>query len=187
MEEMPIVSERVPRSGGHESLGFAALWLAVFAMSCASKPTMHLNHAEISGADFSTSPPGVSILMTVFVDVHNPNSYDVAVRAMRGQVVMAGKHTLALDFQPPGTGLWLPSGKTTSVRVPVHIPFELALALLGETVAAPSFEFRVTARADVTATSAFHIKKDDYSVDERGSITREQVAAVIPHSLSPSR
>jgi hypothetical protein len=165
----------------------AAPWLTIVAISCASKPTMHLNHAEISGAESSTSPSGFGILMTVFVDVHNPNSFDVAVRAMRGQVIMAGKHSLALDFRPPGEGVWLPSGKTTSVRVPIHLPLGLVLALLRETVAAPSFEFRLTGRADVTATRAFRIERDDYSVDERGSISRGQVAAVIPASLWPSR
>src|SRR3954467_1205082 len=42
---------------------------------CVSKPTMHLNHAEISGAQFATFPPSVGILMVVVVDVYNPNSY----------------------------------------------------------------------------------------------------------------
>jgi hypothetical protein len=165
---------------------WVAPWLAVFAMSCASKPTMRLNHAEISGVDVATSAAGIGVLMTVFLDVHNPNSYDVALRAMRGQVVLADKYSLAVDFRPPGDGLWLPSARTTSVRVPIHLPLDLVLALLRETIAAPSFDFRLTGRADVTATRAFRFEKDDYSVDERGSISRAQVAAIIPASLAPT-
>ena len=59
------------------------LFLACIA--CVSKPPMHLNHAEVSGVQF----PAFSVLMTVVVDVHNPNGYDVAVRAFSGQAIMA--------------------------------------------------------------------------------------------------
>jgi len=144
---------------------------------------MHLNHAEISGAQLATFPPSVGILMTVVVDVYNPNGYDVAIRAMRGQVVMAGRYMLPVDFRAPGNGLWLAADKTTSVRVPVSIPFDLGLALLRESVATPFIPYRLTGRADVTASSTFRVESDDWGVDEQGTISRKQIAAIIPNSL----
>ena len=170
------------RAGAGLLVALAAL-AASGSVGCVSKPTMHLNHAEISGFQLQTFPP--TVLMTVVVDVFNPNGYDVAIRAMRGQVMMADKYSVPLDFRPPGDGLWLPAGKTTQVRTPVAIPVDLALALLGESVAAPTIPYRIIGKADVTGTRSLQIEKDDYAVDERGSITREQIAQIIPNSLHP--
>ncbi len=144
---------------------------------------MHLNHAEISGAQFATFPPSIGILMTVVVDVYNPNSYDVAIRAMRGQVVMVSKYMLPVDFHASGNGVWLASKHTTSVRVPVSIPLDLGLALLRESVSSPFIPYRLTGRADVTASSTFRVESDDYAVDEQGTISRQQIAAIIPNSF----
>lgn len=165
------------------SAAFAAAVAVAVATTagCVSKPTMHVNHAEISGFQVATFPP--SVLMTVVVDVFNPNGYDVAIRAMRGQVMMAGKYSVPVEFRPPGDGLWLPAGKTTSVRTPVVIPVDLAIALVTEAVASPTISYRLIGRADVTGTRTFQVEKDDYAVDEQGSITREQVAAIIPNTL----
>jgi hypothetical protein len=156
---------------------------AVSSMGCVSKPTMHLNHAEISGAQLATFPPSIGILMTVVVDVHNPNSYDVAIRAMRGQVVMGNNYSLPVDFRAPGNGVWLAADRTTSVRVPIIIPLDLGLLLLRESVAAPFIPYRLTGRADVTASNTFRVESDDWAVDEQGTISRQQIAAIIPNSL----
>ena len=161
--------------------GISCLISLAVCGGCVSKPTMHLNHAEISGFQVMTIPP--SVVMTVVVDVYNPNGYDVAVRAMRGQVVMAEKYTIPLDFRPPGDGLWLPADKTTQVRTPIAIPVDLALALLAESAASPTISYRLIGKADVTGTRTFQIEKDDYSVDERGLVTRDQIAAIIPNTL----
>src|SRR6476469_803058 len=75
-----------------------ALSGATFA-GCASKPTMKLNHAELSGMQLGF-PPTVGVLMTNVLDVYNPNSYDVAVRAMRGTATLADKYTLPVNWQP---------------------------------------------------------------------------------------
>jgi hypothetical protein len=156
---------------------------AVSWLGCVSKPTMHLNHAEISGAQLNVFPPAVGILMTVVVDVYNPNSYDVAIRAMRGQVVMGNNHWLPVDFRAPGNGVWLPAERTTSVRVPVSVPLDLGVSLLRESMQSPVIPFRLTGRADVTASSTFKLEADDYAVDEQGTITRDQIAAIIPNSI----
>lgn len=144
---------------------------------------MHLNSAEVSGVSIGF-PPSLGVVMTVIVDVYNPNSYDVAIRAMRGTVVLADKYTLPVDFRPP-TPVWLPSDQTTSVRVPTTVPVDLAATLLREAYLTPEIPFRLSGRADVTATSSFQIEKDDYEVDERGAISRQQVQAAMQGALWP--
>jgi hypothetical protein len=148
---------------------------------------MHLNHAEISGAQFATFPPSIGILMTIVVDVYNPNSYDVAIRAMRGQVVMGNNYSLPVDFRAPGNVVWLGSERTTSVRVPITIPLDLGVSLLRDSASIPFIPYRLTGRADVTASSTFRVESDDYAVDEQGTISREQIAAIIPNSLGSTR
>src|SRR6266851_3239357 len=159
--------------------------VAVSWLGCVSKPTMHLNHAEISGAQLAVFPPSIGILMTVVVDVYNPNSYDVAIRAMRGQVVMGGNYSLPVDYRPPGNGVWLGSERITSVRVPIIIPLDLGLSLLRDTLPSPFIPYRLIARDAVTASSTFRVESDDYAVDEQGTISREQIAAIIPNSVHP--
>jgi hypothetical protein len=139
---------------------------------------MHLNHAEVSGVSIGI-PPQLSIGMTVVVDVTNPNSYDVAVRAMRGQVVFAGKYSMPIDFRAAPDGLWLPANQTTSIRVPTQVPVPLALQLMHEAMMSPTIDFRVQGKADVTATRSLQIEKDNYEVDEPGTITRDQMCGAL--------
>jgi hypothetical protein len=153
---------------------------ASFVCGCVSKPTMRLDHSELNGIQLATLPPSIGIQMTVVLAVTNPNGYDVAVRAVHGQTMMADKYPLPVEFQAPGDGVWLPAKQTTLVRVPVMMPLPLALALLQEMMMAPTLSYRFTGKADVTATRALAIQKDDYAVDEKGTITREQMMAVIP-------
>ena len=147
---------------------------------------MHLNHAEISGVQLSgTFPPQVGVLMTAVVDVYNPNSYDVAVRAMRGQVVFAERFPLPITFQAPGDGMWLPAGQTTQVRFPMQLPGQLALALLQQAFATTQIPYRLTGKADVTGTRTFKIESDDYSVDEQGFVDRSQIEAAVRGIFQP--
>lgn len=147
---------------------------------CASKPTMKLKHAEISGMRLGF-PPTVGVVMTMVLDVHNPNSYDVAIRAMRGTATLAGRYTLPIDWRPGGEGVWLASNATTTVRAPVTVPIDLAFHLLRESYTSPTVSFRVVGKADVTATRTFQIEKDDYSVDEVGTFSRQQLELAMPH------
>lgn len=140
---------------------------------------MKLNHAELSGVQLGF-PPTVGVLMTIVLDVYNPNSYDVAVRAMRGNATLAQKYNLAVNWQPGGEGVWLASNATTSIRVPVTIPVDLGIQLLRESFSAPTVPFRVVGTADVTATRTFKIEKDNYSVDETGTFSRQQLEMAIP-------
>lgn len=166
------------------ALSFVLAFALTFATGCVSKPTMKLNHAEITGVVLG-NPPAVQ--MTIVMDVYNPNSYDVAVRAVRGQTIMAGKYPIDVDFKAPEGGLWMNSDKTTQLRVPVLVPITLGFQLIQEAVAAPTIAYRFVGKADVTGTRTFEIEKDDYAVDEYGTITREQMAAILPNSLAPPR
>jgi hypothetical protein len=172
-----------PSRSRHFSAFLAALTIALAGVAiagCASKPTMKLNHAEISGMQLGF-PPTVGVLMTMVLDVTNTNSYDVAVRAMRGTATLAGRYTLPIDWRPGGEGVWLSSNATTTIRVPVTVPVDLALTLLRESYMTPTVSFRVIGTADVTATRTFKIEKDNYSVDEVGSFNRQQLEMAIPH------
>jgi hypothetical protein len=153
--------------------------------ACVHKPTMHLDHAEISGVQLATMPPSLGIVMVVVLDVFNPNSYDVAVRAVRGQTVFAGQYPLPVMYQAPPDGVWMPAGQTTQVRVPVTVPVQLAFALMQQGMSMPTIPYHFSGTADVTATRTFELEKDNYAVDEEGSITREQMMAVLPNSIWP--
>jgi hypothetical protein len=147
------------------------------ANGCAKKPTMKVNHAEMAGVSLGF-PPSVAVQMTVVMDVFNPNGYDVAVRAMRGTVTFYDRYTMPIDFRAPGEGVWLAAGRTTQVRVPASVPVDLALRITQEALTGV-VPYRVVGKADVTATRSLKIEADDYSVDERGQIARQQIEASI--------
>ena len=148
--------------------------LALTQTGCAKKPTMKLNHAEISGLNVGF-PPSLAVVLTSVVDVYNPNSYDVAVRAMRGQITIMNRYTLPLNYVAENNGVWLAAGRTTSMRVPVSIPVDVALQLARETLMTPTIQFHVVGKADVTASRTFQIEKDDYSVNETGSFQSQSL------------
>lgn len=158
------------------ALALAAL--ATSSAACVQKPTMKLDHAEVSGVRFGF-PPSLGVLMNIVVAVDNPNSYDIAVRAVRGQVVLANRYALPVSFRAQGNGVWLRSNSISRMAVPVDIPVQLAMELLRDGMASPTITYRFTGRADVTATSTFQLEKDDYSVNEWGLVTRQQLAAAL--------
>jgi hypothetical protein len=144
---------------------------------------MHLNHAEISGVSLGTLPPSIDVVMTVVLDVYNPNGYDVAIRAVRGRTLLATRYPVNVDYRAPGDGVWLPARQTTMVRVPMSVPVPLALQLVQESFASPLIPYHFDGRADVTATSTLKVERDDYEVSEDGTVTREQMMAVLPNSF----
>ena len=134
---------------------------------------MKLHHAEVSGVQLGF-PPQMQVQMTVVLDVHNPNRYDVAVRAMRGTVTFHDRYTMPIDFKPGGEGVWLASDRVTQVRVPVTVPVDLALRLTREAMGG-TVPYRVVGKADVTATRSLKIESDDYTVDERGELSQQVI------------
>jgi len=109
----------------------------------------------------------------------------VAVRAVRGQTAFAGQYPLPVTFQAPSDGVWLPAGQPTQVRVPITVPIQLAILLVQQSFASPAIAYRFTGTADVTATRTLQLERDNYAVDETGTITRNDLIAVIPASLFP--
>ena len=61
--------------------------------------------------------------------------------------------------------------------MPVEVPITTSLAVLSETVHTPMVNYHFTGTADVTATRTFQLEKDDYSVNEQGVISRDQIQA----------
>ena len=161
--------------------------IASASTACVHKPEMHLDHAEISGVQLATIPPSLGIVMTVVINVYNPNSYDVAIRGVRGQTVIGGQPPVPVAYQAPSPeGLWLPARQTTAVRVPITLPIQTALALAQRGLTIPTIDYRFTGVADVTATHTFQLEKDNYAVDETGTITQAEMLAVIPSSIAAS-
>ena len=154
-----------------------APWLLVLAVgvlgACAKKPTMKVHHAEVQGVQLGF-PPSLAVQMTVVMDVYNPNSYDVAIRAVRGTVTFHDRYSLPVSFQPGGEGVWLPADQTTQVRVPTAVPVDLALRISREAMMG-SVPYHFVGKADVTATRSLKVESDDYSVDERGQIQRHVI------------
>lgn len=156
------------------ALGLSA---ALLGTGCVSKPSMELHHAQVSGVTIpGLLPPRVSIQMTVYLSVYNPNRYDVAVRAVRGQTLIGDRYTVPVYFTAPGSGAWLPAKQKTLMAVPVELPLEVCVGVLGQSFFNAQIPYRFQGKADVTATSSLQLEKDDYSVNEAGSIPRDQIA-----------
>lgn len=152
-------------------------FLVVLVNGCAKKPTMKVRHAEMQGVRLGF-PPSAAVQMTVVMDVFNPNSYDVAIRAMRGTVSFFDRYSMPIDFRPGGEGIWLAADRMTQVRVPTTVPVDLALRITSEALTG-TVPYHVVGKADVTATRSLKIESDDYSVDERGEISRQVIEASI--------
>ncbi|HVJ90729.1 MAG TPA: LEA type 2 family protein [Labilithrix sp.] len=148
-----------------------------FVNGCAKRPTMKVHHAEMQGVRLGF-PPTLAVQMTVVMDVYNPNKYDVAIRAVRGTVTFHDRYSMPIDFRAGGEGIWLGADRTTQVRVPTAVPVDLALTITRDALTGV-VPYRVVGKADVTATRSFKIEADDYSVDERGEISRQVIDASI--------
>jgi len=90
------------------------------------------------------------------------------------RVVIGGRYTLPPVIYSPNQ--WLPAGENTYVRVPMLIPYQLIPRLLQETVSSPVIQYRVQGIADVTATRLFGVQRDNFPVDEMGSVGRRDLA-----------
>jgi hypothetical protein len=168
---------------------FARLLVPLLALggatACVHDPIVRLDHAELNGVQMALFPPRIGVLLTVVVDITNPNSFDVGVRGMRGQVILAEKYPLPISFQPPPPGQWLRAGQATPLRIPIDMPVELAIALVREALGAPVIGFHILGQVDVTGSSTFKVDKDNFPVDLRGTMTRQQVEGVVPAFMMP--
>jgi hypothetical protein len=142
---------------------------------CVNKPAVSVHHAELRGL----SPFGVG--MVIFLSVRNDNSYDVQIRNVNVNVVFGRGYPLGpINFSP---NQWLPSNQTTLVAVPVQIPWQLVPTLVSETAGSYAIPYYVKGKADVTAVHMLGINKDDYPIDEGGSIPRQTVMDAARNSI----
>jgi hypothetical protein len=155
---------------------FASIFgLALASTGCAERPTLRLHHAEIRSASFT------GIGLDVYLSVNNPNSFDIEIRNVRAALTFADKYSLPEISHSPNK--WLPAGQSTVVRVPVVIPYMLMPNLVNEVQHAPILRYTVKGSADVTAVRALGVEKDDYPIDEAGSIARQDLLSAAGISL----
>jgi hypothetical protein len=111
--------------------------------------------------------------VVIFLQIRNDNAYDVQIRNVHCNVTFGRGYALGpIDFSP---NQWLPSHQSTLVMVPVSIPWTLLPALASETVGSFAVPYHVNGQADVTATRAFGIDRNNYPIDEGGSVPRQML------------
>jgi len=137
----------------------------VFAgAGCVTEPAMKLYGARIAYA----TPTGVALNMTLKVE--NDNAFDIQVRSVAANVILADRYRLPTVYANPS--IWLQAGKATLLQVPVVIPWTMVAPLTAVSVGSSAISYRVVGRADVTATQALKIDFDAYKVDQEGKFSR---------------
>jgi hypothetical protein len=142
--------------------------LGAAAAGCVEQPSITLHHAEVQGV----SAFGVNL--TVMLQVHNSNGYDVQVRRVNCNVTFGQRGAVLgpIDFSP---NVWLRAGMTTLVAVPVSLPWTLVPALMAESNGQYGIPYQIHGVADVTATSSFNIQRNDYPIHDSGFVPRQTV------------
>ncbi len=156
------------------------LWLLlVVALStlsgCVTKPAVRPQAARIAGVDAG----GVQFLL--FVAVDNENNFDIQVRGVRATVVIEDRYNLPPVVAQPN--VWLRAGTSTTVQVPMRIPFNMVQPLLNTTLGKRELKYRVVGAADVTATSSLRIDFDDYKMDDEAKMNRNDLASLAINGL----
>lgn len=151
---------------------WSLVWLVLVVLllgGCVSKPVVELHSARLAMA----TPQGIG--MDVFLRVNNENSFDVQVRNVNVNVVIAGRFQLPpVQFSP---NQWLAADKSTLVRVPMVVPWPMVAPLLAATVGSKTITYRARGTADVTAVRMLGIQRNDYPVNEKGELSRAALVA----------
>lgn len=159
-------------------LGMVCAALALMTVGCVKEPVFKLDSMRVKGATIQ----GVELVM--MMRVQNDNSFDVKVRDVRVDVVIAERFKLPRIQYNPDT--WLGSDATTLLEVPVLIPLLMVWPMVSATAQANVVSYTMTGLVDVTAVRALDIEKNDYEVDESASISRaELIGALIKGGLQP--
>lgn len=148
---------------------WALATLLVSTGACVSKPVLELYGARVQSA----SPMGVGLVM--LMQVNNDNAFDVKVRSVRVNITIAKRFRLPPVYHNPDQ--WLAAGSSTLVAVPITVPWQLVGPLLATTAGSSQVTYRVRGFADVTAVRLLGIQKNDYPIDEVGSVSRGQLVA----------
>lgn len=153
--------------------------LAVVALGLAGcqTPSVTLRNATARSPGFD----GVHFDATLAV--HNPNGFDVQVRAVRANVRIENIPTaLPVIYSP---NVWIPADQTVYVSVPVSVPWTMVPSVLAQTVTKSKVNFRVMGNADVTATQLFKIEQDGYRFNEQGELPRGMFLLIGGQSRPP--
>jgi LEA14-like dessication related protein len=134
-------------------------------------PTITPEKATIT----SIGPGGIGVVLELGLD--NPNSIELAGRAVTAKVVLDGKYDLGTVTAP--NGIKLPAGKRTDLSVPMSLPWKdlpTLLALAGQGRDVPyDIDGTLTVGGDTFhADLPFHLT---------GVLTREQLIQATVNSL----
>jgi hypothetical protein len=145
----------------------ALVFVALVLTACPRKPILELHSGRLQSA----SPLGIGFELEM--RVNNENAFDVKIRNVRASVVIADRYALPqLHYNPDQ---WLGAGQTTIVRVPMVLPWPLVAPLMATTVGRDRISYNVRGLIDVTAVRMLGIEKNDYAIDEKGSVSRAQL------------
>lgn len=142
-------------------LGIAAA--SLLAMGC-STPSVSLKNAAVRGAEVD------GLRFDAMLEVHNPNNFDVQVRAVRANVHVENVAAPLPVIVSPN--VWVRANTKAMVAVPIKVPWGAVPRILATTVSQSTVGFRVAGNADVTATSTFQIRQDGYRFNEEGELPR---------------
>lgn len=147
-------------------------WLATLGLSAAtllaatgcSTPSVTLKNAAMRGAEVD------GLRFDAMLEVHNPNNFDVQVRAVRANVHVENVvNPLPVIVSP---NVWVRANQSAVVAVPIKVPWGAVPRIVATTVSQSTVGFRVAGNADVTATSTFKIQQDGYRFNEEGELPR---------------
>lgn len=150
---------RAPRPWGTFALACLALTLSP---ACVRKPQVKLHHAEVRAATM------YGLGMEVYLIINNANSYNVQVRNIRATVVLGRQYPVPLQYSPNAV---LPAGRSIVLAVPMTVPWAIVPGLVAASSGSPTVPYTVRGSADVTAMG--FIDRDEYPVDEEGTLPRQ--------------
>ena len=127
----------------------------------------------------SMSPQGLGLMLRMRVNNHHP--FDVKVRNVRANVVIANAYQLPPVYADPDA--WLAANRYTFVDVPVLLPWPMLRPLLMTTAQSPVIHYQVTGYADVTAVRLLGIQRNDHYLNQQGSVSRGELMSAAGRSL----
>lgn len=140
------------------------LLVAGLGLSGCATPAVNLQSATLSGA----AVDGARFNAILAID--NPNAFDIQVRAVRANVRIEGSNAvIPIMYQPD---VWIPAGRVVQVALPITVPWSLIPRVLASTATGTEVPFTVIGNADITATRAFQIDRDQYAFNEEGTLPR---------------
>lgn len=150
--------------------------LALLVLGCPPpRPPLELHSVRVQSA----TPQGLGLIMNVRVNNNEP--FDVKVRNVRANVVIARTYQLPPIFYNPER--WLGANRSTFVAVPVLVPWAMIRPLVLTTAGSPVIDYQVSGFIDVTAVRMLGIRVNDHPLNGGGSMSRVELLAVAGRSI----